>query len=254
VTTTAATSIPNLPPELQSPLPRLRDDLVTAVGDDLVALAVYGSAARGRWRVGKSDVNVLVVLKRVDAAALDAIAAPLREAFRAVAADPLVIAADELPQSAAAFPSKFMEIQRYHVMLHGSADVLAGLNFPRDAVLRRIEQEFLNLELRLRRRYLEVREDRDLLTKMLRDAAVPLSVSLLALLETRGRADGMPDKTRAAIFQRAAEVFGLDAQALRRLNALRHEETPATEAKALFAVTLGVLRRCATLKTNGGGA
>jgi hypothetical protein len=249
-TATTPSTLP-LPPELLTPLARLRDDLITAAGDDLVTLAVYGSAARGRWRAGQSDVNVLVVLRRVDAAALDAIAAPLRDAFRVVAADPLVVAADELPQSAAAFPSKFIEIQRYHVIVHGP-DVLAALSFPRDATLRRIEQEFLNLELRLRRRYLAVREDRGLLTKMLRDAAVPLSVSLLALLETAGRggAGEMPEKSRAAIFQRAAEVFNLDGQTLRRLNALRHaadDEEPPADAPALFAGLLGVLRRATAL-------
>ena len=52
------------PAELQAPLNRLRDDLLSAAGDALIAMAVYGSAARGRWRAGKSDVNLLVLLRR----------------------------------------------------------------------------------------------------------------------------------------------------------------------------------------------
>jgi predicted nucleotidyltransferase len=237
-------AITNLPTELQAPLSRLRDALVAAGDENLTALAVYGSVARGRWRAGKSDVNLLIVLRRASATDLDAIAPPLREAFRDIGVDPLILAADELPRAAAVFPSKFVEIQRYHILLHGT-DVLAGLKFPRDAVLLRIEQEMQNLEMRLRRRYVAIRDDRQLLAAMLRDAAVPLSISLLALLEISGK-DDLPDKSRSAIFRRAAEAFNLDGGVLEQLNALRHDAVPDNPA-ALFDDLLPVLRRVAGL-------
>ena len=48
----------------------------------LAGLLVYGGLARGRYRPGKSDVNVVVVLREAGAAALAAIAPALRTAGR----------------------------------------------------------------------------------------------------------------------------------------------------------------------------
>ena len=44
-------------------LDELKTALVKTLGDDLVALVVYGSAARGGYKEGQSDVDLAVVVK-----------------------------------------------------------------------------------------------------------------------------------------------------------------------------------------------
>jgi hypothetical protein len=65
---------------------RVVDDLLsaarTAFGADLRSVIVYGSAAEGRLRAS-SDVNLLFVLRRFDAAAANAFREPFRFAHAA---------------------------------------------------------------------------------------------------------------------------------------------------------------------------
>lgn len=51
-----------LPSLTKTKLIELRDALVGALGDDLQALVVYGSAVRGGFVEGRSDLDLLVVL------------------------------------------------------------------------------------------------------------------------------------------------------------------------------------------------
>ena len=54
--------------------------LQDALGGDLVSLMLYGSVARGTQVAGRSDTNILLVLRQASAAALQR-AAPALEAW-----------------------------------------------------------------------------------------------------------------------------------------------------------------------------
>ena len=49
---------------------QLASALGAALGDNLVSLMLYGSAARGTWVEGRSDINVLLVVKDASAPTL----------------------------------------------------------------------------------------------------------------------------------------------------------------------------------------
>src|SRR5260370_25984489 len=72
-----------LPAEVSAALGRLREDLGRAAGGNLKGLLLYGGVARGRYRPGRSDINLVVLLADMSAAALQAIAPALRAAWRA---------------------------------------------------------------------------------------------------------------------------------------------------------------------------
>src|SRR5262245_34764168 len=140
-----------LPEPVAAALRQLGVDLKTAAGPKLLAMLLYGSVARGRFHVGRSDINLLVQLSDASAATLALIAPVLRAAWRAFRIEPFLLTPADLAPAAAAFPIKFLDIKRYHVLLVGE-NPLAGLEVPREHVRFRIEQELRNLSLRLRRR------------------------------------------------------------------------------------------------------
>src|SRR5262245_54920184 len=78
------------PPDVQARLRELCDELDRAVGPKLAGVILYGGVARGRYRPGASDVNLLILLNDVSAETLAAVAGPLRSAWRAVRVEPLV--------------------------------------------------------------------------------------------------------------------------------------------------------------------
>ena len=143
---------PELPSQVAEPLARYVRQLTSALGDRLVSLVLYGGLARGRYRPGVSDVNIAVVLRDVTAPALEAAAPILRDAWREIRVEPMILAASEVPGAARAFSTKMLDIQKHHVVLWGQ-DIFHGLRVDPEEVRFRTEQELRNLAMRLRRRF-----------------------------------------------------------------------------------------------------
>src|SRR6516165_9638087 len=179
-------TIPNAPPAVSAALDRFKDELSRAAGQNLVALLVYGGLARGRYRPGKSDVNVAIVLRDAGPEALKAIAPALRTARRAVAVVPLILTAAEVPSAALVFPTKLLDIKDHHIVLVGE-NPFAKLEVPRAQVSWRIVQELRNLTLRLRHRFVAAADDRDAQTASLAALARPLAIQVAALLRLAGK-------------------------------------------------------------------
>ena len=135
------------PPEVARWLTKLAAELPPLCGAGF-ALVLYGGLARGRFRPGKSDVNVLIALDDPSAARLAKIAPLLREAYRAIRLEPFIVSPGELPRLAEAFPTKLLDIQEHHVLLAG-ADPFGALHVSPEFVRARIAQSLQNLLLSL---------------------------------------------------------------------------------------------------------
>jgi hypothetical protein len=233
------------PSPVAAALDGLKAELARASGTNFAGIVLYGGLARGRFRPGKSDVNVVVLLHDVSASALAAIAPALRAARRAAGVEPMVLTPGEVPAAAAAFPTKFLDIQAYHIVLAGE-DPFAGLEVPREAIRMRVAQQLRNLALRLRRRYLAVHADTDAQVAALANLARPLALEVAALLRLEGKPVPSEDRT-AIIFDTAAAAFDLDRDALGRLAALRQDQEANEDVPALFAKTLAIVARLADI-------
>jgi predicted nucleotidyltransferase len=167
---------------------RVLADLVpaarTALGDTLDSIVLFGSAAEGRLRPA-SDVNVIFVLNRFDAARIDALGDPVRVAHAAIRLAPMVLLRDEIPHAAAAFAVKFADIVRRHRVLHGP-DPFVDLPIARERLVARLTQVLLNLRLRLRASYLTQHEFDDQLIGVIVHAAGALRSAAATLRELEG--------------------------------------------------------------------
>jgi hypothetical protein len=235
--------VPGAPPAVAAALDRLRGDLTRLAGGNLAGLLLYGGLARGRYRPGKSDVNVVVVLNDVSAAALAAIGPALRAARRAAGVEPMVLTPAEVHAAAVAFPTKFLDIKDHHLVLAGG-DPFAGLDVPRDAVRRGVAQQLRNIALRLRRRYLATYDDADAQAGVLARLARPLAIEVAALLRLAGKPVPADDRS-AAIFDAAAAAFDVDRDALAGLAALRQGRSQPPDLLALYPKVLAVVARLA---------
>jgi hypothetical protein len=233
------------PAAITAALDRLKEELVQAAGQNLAGLILYGGLARGRYRLGKSDVNVLVLLHDASASALSAIAPALQTAWRAAGVEPMLLTPAEVARAADAFPTKFLDIKNHHVVLAGT-EPLADLDVPREHIRLRIEQELRNLLLRLRHHFIAAGNDTAILTRVLARTARPFALELAALLQLAGKAVPADDRT-AAIFEAAAAAFGLDRESLARLAELRQNPRRASDLPGLYRGVLDALSRAADL-------
>lgn len=230
-----------IPTSVSVALDTLKNELARAAGGNLAGLILYGGVARGRYRVGKSDVNVVVLLQDASDAALAAIAPALRAARRSIGVEPFILTPREVPHVAAAFPIKLLDIKRHHVVLAGS-DPFTGLEIDREQVRLRTSQELRNLLMRLRHRRVAADGDALQLSVTLADSARSLAIGMNAALFLVGKEPPEDDRT-AAIFSAAAAAFGLDAAPLATLADLRQGTSAAVEPLKLFAAVLTALER-----------
>ena len=204
--------------DLPERVARIIDEVVEsatqALGDTLHSIVLFGSAAENRLR-STSDVNLLLVLTRFDASAVDAMRPVLQRGHAAVRLSVMWLVEEELPAAAEAFAVKFADVTRRHRVLVGP-DPFERLAIPRRAAIVRVRQVLLNLMLRLRASYALERDREERLAIVIADALGPLRASAAEILELEGSPAA---NAREALERLAAEWHPARAEAL--LNAVR---------------------------------
>lgn len=163
----------------------LVQSLRQALGEELVSVVLFGTAAEGRLRA-TSDVNVIVVLSEFHPAKLDGVRETFRADRAAVGLAPMFLLQSEVALAAESFPVKFADIARRRRVLYGP-DVFAGMVIPRAAEVAHLRQGLLNLLLRLRDAYVERSLREEQLALAIAGAAGPLRAFAAALLELEGQ-------------------------------------------------------------------
>jgi hypothetical protein len=228
-----------IPAEIANGLDRLKDELARAAGPNLKGLILFGGLARGRYHPGRSDVNLIVLLDDLSTSSLAAIAPALRNARRSIDVDAMLMAKEEVAAVADAFPTKFLDIKNHHRVLLG-VNPFMELQVTREQIRLRTAQELRNLQLRLRRRYVDIGNDAPMLNRTLARAARSLALQLLTLLPLAGKEIPVEDRT-AAIFDAAVTAFGLNGESLTGLAELRRHPQPIGKLAGLYDAVLDAI-------------
>lgn len=154
--------------------------LRAAVGDRLRAAALFGSAARDEWIEGISDVNVLVLLDRIDAGVLER-AAPAARTAAAGGVAPLLMEVEEWHRAADVFAIEVADMKEARVPLHGD-DPVASLQVDASALRLQAERELRGKLLHLHGAMLMTADDPKRLGQILVHALPSFSAYLRAAL------------------------------------------------------------------------
>lgn len=200
-----------LPEPIRARLNELASTLGSQLGDNLGALLVFGSAVRGGWREGTSDVDLVLVLKDPKREALLAVANTLTVARTAFRFEAVILGADEIPRAADVFPLFYDDIRSCHVVLAGK-DPFAELTISDQYRRLRIEQELREEQIRLRRAVVDglgaPQQLAGAVERKVKQLRGPLD-ALLKLRRTPATSDVLP-----VLLEKASEVYGVDTAAL----------------------------------------
>jgi predicted nucleotidyltransferase len=174
----------NLPGPVAHVLTSLVDSVKIAFGTDLRSIVLFGSAAEGMLRPA-SDVNVLILLSAFDPRNAEKLREPLREAVAAIRLSAMFLLESELQPAMDAFPVKFGDIVRRHVVLCGS-EPFAGKSVPREKAVACLKQTLLNLTLRMREAYVARGLREEQLAFLVSDMTGPLRACAATLLDLKG--------------------------------------------------------------------
>jgi len=175
-----------LDPRVEEQVARFTEEVRAALGETLLCLALYGSAAGDEWVAGRSDLNAAVVVPRVTLGVLERLV-PVVARWRGRGfAPPLVVDREYLASARDTFPIELDDIRRQHRLLAGT-DVFAETP-PADpaAIRRECEHEARGKLLRLRTLFLETADDPRGLERLMVESLKSFLVLLRHLLRLRG--------------------------------------------------------------------
>ena len=207
-------------------------------GENLESLILYGSAARGDFKEGHSDLNVLCVLRSLSA----------RELVRVVPVvhwwtkdqrepAPLFFTAKELRASADVFSIELLDMQAHRRVLFG-ADVVENIPVPMNLHRVQVEHDLRTLLLKLRQHFL-LYSQKD---SELRNAAAKSSSSAFALLRhTLIAFDEEPPALPSEVFARIAALTGASAEAFASAFKLREHHAHANDIARIYGEYLNAL-------------
>ncbi len=202
--------IEGLPDDTQKLLQTYVKEVKGVFGEQLEGMLLYGSAVRGEFLPGRSNLNILLLVSSYDSAVLKQYSALHRQWSKEQIVVPLFLTEEELRTSAAAFPLEFLEIQEQHRVL-GGRDPFIGFHVKPDRLRETVVQGVTSNLLRLRQRYVEGGGSEDATTILL-----PLSItSTLPLLRGVQRLLGRPVLSHSdAVIKDVADQLKLDLQGL----------------------------------------
>lgn len=218
-------------------------DWQTAFGQELESIILYGSAARGEYAPGKSDINFLVVLSLQGITALRP-AIELAEKWRkGGVAVPLVMTRAYLDNSLDSFPMEFLSMQKHYKLVFGQ-DLLRDLKISMNHLRMQLEREVKGKLLHLRESFLAEGVDRDRLLELLRQTLPAFESLFEALLYLREQP--IPPHRRE-VFMQAVKLAALDQNFFDKLFAVVQQETKPyrNELLDLFEKYISQIRQLA---------
>lgn len=205
--------MPDVPASVRDLLHPYLAQVQKLFGEALEAVILYGSAAGGEYLPGKSNINLLLLLSKVDRDLLARYAALHKRWHKEQVVVPLFLTTAELHAWCDLFPLEFLEIQEQHVLLAGR-DPFPALRVATTHLRRQCEQELRGNLLRLRQRFVEGGASVEAITMLL-----PLSLTaLLPCLRGFVRAAGQPvPRSAEGVLEAVEKTFGADTAALREV-------------------------------------
>ena len=218
-------------------------DYQKAFGEDLEAITLFGSAARGDYIRGRSDINFLVVLSEKAMERLDLLAALVDKWKKRKVATPLFMTAVGLSSSVDSYPIEFLNMQRHYQTIYGK-DLLSELVFQYNDVRLQCERELKGKSLLLLQRYLETAGNAKKVQGLISDSITAFLAIFKALLYLKGVA--IPGKRRELI-QDMALHYGIDAEIFFKCLDVKEGVVNSTKEgiKGLFRGYLKEVRRLA---------
>lgn len=204
-------TIDGLPEETQQLLRLYVKDVVQAYGKQLEGVLLYGSAVRGEFLPGRSNLNLLLFVSSYDVAVLKKYNGIHKRWSKEQVVVPLFLTEADLQSAASVFPLEYQDIHECHRLLWGQ-DPFVGFKVDTRHLAGEVLQALRGNLLRVRQRFVEGGGTEEAITILL-----PLSITaLLPILRGVQRLLGRPVLSHGEPLLKDIEAqFGIDLTGLR---------------------------------------
>ena len=145
------------------------ESIQQTLGDQLLAVVLYGSSAAGDYIEGQSDYNILLLAKKWRSFDLDAMRDTLKKWLEAGNPAPLCFTPERFKAAADVFPMEMLDIIESHRVLYGE-DPVKTIKVDLTHLRHQVEFELRSKLLKLRQSYLQLRKPKKDLQQLLVDS------------------------------------------------------------------------------------
>jgi hypothetical protein len=215
--------------------------LRSAVGENLICVALHGSAATEEFHPEFSDLNLLCIVGELSVTAMQALSPALNWWSGLKYPAPLFFTRGELQRVADVFPIEMLDIKNRHRILHGE-DLFEQLQVPMALHRVQLEHEIRTKLLFLRQHYMTVSQDQAKVRHLMLDSVSNFLVlfrhALIAMGET-------PPQHKREVAQRLGARVGFDPGPFEQLLQVRERKlkADALEASQVFAAYLQAIEK-----------
>lgn len=181
-------------------------DYRSIFGEDLIAIILYGSAARGEYVPKKSDINFLIILSDTGIKNLRSILPLIPKWKKRNVSTPLILTEKYMQSSLDSFAIEFLSMQQNYQVVYGK-DVFEKMKIKPEHLRLQCEREMRGKLLHLREGYLNTNGKPAQLIRLISRSLSAFASIFSALLSLKNAE--VPGSKRD-IFKQTAEVFKLD--------------------------------------------
>lgn len=182
---------------------------VDSAAQQSYSAVLYGSAVRGGYRPGESDLNLLLIFDRLDPADITRLGPSLRSLEQDGNTPPLLFTRAEWERAADTFPIEITDMRLAAAVLRGT-DPLAAMRVDAADLRRALEREFRGKLLRLRQGFAVYSSDESMLAGMARQS---LGTVLLLARTTLAMLGRPVPETAGSCLTEAAVALGIEGEA-----------------------------------------
>jgi predicted nucleotidyltransferase len=227
--------------ELETSLKKIREEFIPEVqksfGDALEAVILYGSAARGSYVPGGSDINLLIIIREPDPEKIMALGSEQARLLKKHHISLHVLSEGEFIRSADIFPMEYLDIREVGQVLYGE-NIAERLTITRKNLRHQVEERLRGNINALRQALIASRGSSRLLSQLLRANFGTLIAPLRGLLRLKEEAlqqSGEEERTQPMgeleLLEKVQEEYGVDTTPLKEV--LTFREGGRTDAKRL---------------------
>ncbi|MBN2097014.1 MAG: hypothetical protein JW714_00895 [Candidatus Omnitrophica bacterium] len=195
-----------LNPELKKKIAGYLNKLIALHQDNIVSIFLCGSAVGADYIPKISNINLFVVLEKLELADLQKSLKIVSWGIKKKIAAPLFLSQRHITTSTDVFPIEFLEMQENHLLLYGK-DLLSPLKINSAHLRLFCEEQIKGKLIRIRQAYLEVGLKRKGIEALLKESMSSLTPVLRNLIRLKGQ---MPAVKKEEIYAQVSAEFNLD--------------------------------------------
>jgi hypothetical protein len=216
-----------LPASIREGVKDFSEKVSEILGDNLQSITVVGSSLTADFKPGQSDINTVLVLRKQNLDALNAVASLSKPMRKKNISSPLLMTSSYIKRSSDVFGVEFLDFQLTHRIVLGE-DPFSPLIFEKKNVRLQCERELKATLIRLRQGYIASAANRRLVRDILISTAKAMAPLLRAMLWLKDI-----DRVSETIptFIKAADTFTIKTDSLTTADQWRHERVRLSEAE-----------------------